>query len=240
MNFFKRFTMLSALIMLILAFALPAAAQYDQDDIDQAECVHIEMTLDATGEYIFYFMYQDLFNQALSGSVSGLTPNITISVAEPNTTRVFNVIVAPQTAVIVANPFGTSAALMLEDGLFFAFSFGTITASSGDMDTECLGAATDGRINRFDQQMLAVIYTDGKGGYDIWAVDPATSEGTFDYHVSRAEVDAGLAAAGTGWQTLGIGSTSSFYAAADGQCVLNSPNAGGEMQTFVFACTAEE
>lgn len=224
------------LAILMIAAVFPASAQYDQDDIDKAECVHLEFTLGATGEYIFVFLYQDEFNELLNG---GIITDITIQVDEPGTVFVYNIIVPPQTLLLIATPRGFFEVVNFENGEVFSFGFGSIIGRSGDMNTECLGAATDGRINRFDQQMLAVIYADGNGGYDVWAVDPASSNGTFDYNVSRAEVDAGLSAAGASWQVIGSGSTSSFYAAADGQCVLTSPNAGGEMQTFVFACAAE-
>jgi hypothetical protein len=235
MKFFKPFTILSALILLILAFALPAAAQYDQDDIEQAECVHLEVKIHNTGQYIFIFLYQDQFNALLNG---GFIPEFTIQVTEPNTTLVYNLIIPPQTLVFITTPSGLTQAFMFEDGQFFALSFGSISASSGDMDTDCLGAARDGRINRFDQQMLAAMYPDANGGYDIWAIDPATSEGSFDYNVSRAQVDAALAAADSSAQAqlIASGTSSTLYALGNGECQLNSPNAGGEMQSFVFAC----
>jgi hypothetical protein len=42
---------------------LPAEAQFNQDDIDQAVCVYIEIGTGPTGEYIRVFLYQDELNE---------------------------------------------------------------------------------------------------------------------------------------------------------------------------------
>ena len=227
--------LIRSLVVIVLAFAaaLPAAAQ---DGIGRAECVHVEATIGPTGEYIFVFFYPHEFNALLN---NGIVKQFDIQTAAPGTVLEFNIIVPPQTLLAVATPDGVSEAIMFEDGEYFDFSFGSVTLRRGRLDTECLGAATDGRINRFDQQMLAVIYPDGSNGYDIWAVDAATSEGSFDYNVTRSQVDTALADATASGQAQLIvsGTTSSFYALGNKECQLNSPSAGGEMQTFVFDCS---
>src|SRR5262245_23278720 len=129
------------LAVLMIAAVFPVSAQYDQDDIDQAACVHFEVTLDSSGQYISVFLYQDEFNALLNHNTQ---PDITIQVGEPGTTLEYNVIVAPQTlfaVILPSSPTITGAeAIELEDGQFFGFGFGNIIARSGDMDTECLGA----------------------------------------------------------------------------------------------------
>src|SRR5262249_25495543 len=112
------------------------------------------------------------------------------------------------------------------------------TIHVANLDVVCLGANPDGRINRYDKAMLAVIYPDGKGGFDIWKIDPVTSAGAFDYNVSSNQVAAGLAAAKKAKQSHAIatGATSTFYTTPDNQCVVIGPNANGTPQRFDWDC----
>lgn len=214
-------------VIILLMAVLPAAAEYHETDVAQGQCVHIELNTSALGEYFFIFFNEGEFYK-----------QVDISTTEPNTTIQFDVLVTPQTQVVVATPAGIVIALVLDDGYFFYGTAGNASLRVVPLDVVCLGAKTDGRLNRFDKAMLAVIYPDGHDGYDIWKIDPSTSEGTFDYNVSSAEVAAGLSAAEGASQSQAIASSpnSTFYTTPDHQCVVISPNAGGEPQRFDFDC----
>jgi hypothetical protein len=225
--------------ILMIAAAIPVLAQeYDQDDWERAQCVHLVVVTDASGEYIQIFLYQDEFDDLVD---SGTFPPVTIEVTEPNSVIEYDVVVTPRTLMLIATPSGFIEAYVWGDGSLGLVGGGEVNWRFADMDTDCLGAATDGRLNRFEQQMLAAIYSDGNGGYDVWAIDPATSEGRFDYNVTDAQVEAAIEAARSSGQAqlIASGQTSSLYALPNGDCQLNSTNAGGEVQSFVFAYVTE-
>jgi hypothetical protein len=236
LNTFRKLFVLSIVVAAILAIGvLPTLAQFDQDDQDQAVCIHVEINTGPTGEYIYLFLYQDEFNVLINSMGS---PDFEIQVTEPNTTLVYNIVVSPQTLVMVLTPEGEVAAYVWSDGAFYSLTGGSVSFSQVDFDIFCRGAATDDRINRFDDASLAVIYHDGNGGYDIWKIDPATSDGTFDYNVTQEQVDAAFAAANglSKAQVIGQGATSILYALPGGQCLLLGVNADGETQSFEFKC----
>lgn len=221
------------LLILFVGATMPTFAQfpdgkYDQDDVERAQCFNISINvgdLTGVGQYFFLFIYQDFD-----------FPGIEVLITEPNITLEFNVVVPPGTMVQVASPSGGTIAFVLRNGDPFWAYGGNALVTVGDMNTDCLRQALDGRINRGDTHMLAAIYPDGNGGYDIWAID-GNLEGMFDYNVSREAVDAGIAAASVEWQVIGSGLTSTLFAGSNGQCFLQSPTDQGVMQTFEFDCS---
>jgi hypothetical protein len=222
--------LLAVLISLLLAAVIPAAAQDLSDP--RGVCINIAVTT-STGEYIYVFLDGEQFNDVWYG---GVIPDIVIEVTAPGSTLSYTLILPPEAWVVLASPDGYVDVLYLE-GWFDPLFAGAGSWQEVSMVTDCLN---DGRLNLINQAMLAVIYRDGLGGYDIWRVDPATSNGTFDYNVTRAQVDAALAAADAAGQpqVIASGATSTLYALGNGECQLNGPSALGEMQEFIFTCGA--
>ena len=109
--------------------------------------------------------------------------------------------------------------------------------SGDDANRICFGGIVDGRLNMFDSATLAIIYPDGTG-YAIWSVDPSTSEGTFDYGVTRDQVNAGLTAARSSGQNQEIahGHSGGFYTLPDGTCIMTGTYPDGKTNQFQFNC----
>lgn len=226
-SFLKLRASISILALLLMVMAVPVTAQYDQDDAEQAECFIISLNagnLGGIGQYVFYFFYQD-----------DVFLTVPIQFAESNEVLHFNVVVPPQTEVQVLSPIGGAIGFVLADGTYNFGNFGSASIRIGDMNSECLSQATDGRINRGDTHMLAAIYDDDAGGYDIWSINDELA-GNFDYNVSRAQLEAALESANNSGQSqlLGTGITSTFYALPGNQCLLESPTDQGDMQGFII------
>ena len=225
------------ILVVALVFALPASAQFSSGIVELAEpekgvCVSFEIDSGPTENIVFFFGPTEFF-------LTGLDTADYLLFQEPFSTFEITLLVPNNSLVFMISSVGVIQFFTID--LLSSYTFvveGMASVEEVDMSTNCLGAATDGRLNRFEQQMLAAIYRDGNGGYNIWAIDAATSGGGFDYNASQSQVNEALAAADASGeaQVIAAGSTSTFYALINGECQLNSPNASGEMQVYTFPC----
>lgn len=101
----------------------------------------------------------------------------------------------------------------------------------------------DGRLNPTDAAALAIIYPTSAGGYDIFAIDPATSRGELVIRATRRQVNAALAEATApgGVNTLidSFGDIT-LWALNSGECQLNSLYEDGSLNELIFQCAADE
>lgn len=218
------------LLVLFIMTTIPTMAQYTKDELDHALCMRVTLNtsdLGGIGQHFEFLWHLD-----------DPVPSFEIQYTDPNTLLEFSQIVTPDTFYQVASPSGGAFAILFDNGHYVWAYGGEATAILLPLHTGCLGAADDGRLNMYEQSMLAVIYPDGAEGYNIWLVNVTTNVGAFDYNISREAIDAGIAAANSSGtsQLLASGATSSFYVLVNGECQLNSPNANGDMQTFIFYC----
>lgn len=226
---FRSLILFSIFATLLIVSALPLMAQTN-DEVDDSVCFHYDL-FTSTGEYIYLHLtleeIEALFNNppSFESLIQTIAPDSILS---------GDTILSPEHFLVVASPDGIIEAVNFE-GEFDAFSYGAGSWYLANMVTDCLN---DGRLNLFNQQMLATIYPDGAGGYMIWRVDPTTSRGYFDYQVIYAQIADALALANsTGQpQIIASGETSTLYALINGECQLNSPDAHGIMQEFTFTC----
>lgn len=224
-------TLLLSGIIAVLT-VLPASAQ-QMIEFTEPACVYTELPLDASGLYLYLFITVEDIEDLITISVEDV-----IRYGEPYSVLESFTIISPNTILLLFTSNGDAVAFTAVEDMLVYLSQGGAKLRFARMDVDCMRAAADGRLNRFEQQMLAAIYPDGQGGYRVLKVDAATSEGDFDYGVTRAQVDEALANADSSGQPQGIasGATSTLYALGNGECQLNSPNAQGTMQEFVFGC----
>lgn len=235
--------LLTLVALFVLSFAAPVAAQPSPEQMEKAICIKVNFSLSAGEEYLYGFLYPEQLKAVMEGNPDPavIAEFNSIKIAEQDEHIDRGIIIVPMSTVIIGTGEDGGVVVLMDESGAYGISMlipGPPTDLFGQMDVDCLGAATDGRLNRFDQHMLAVIYHDGAGGYNVLWVDAATNEGTFDYNVTRAQINDALAAADSSGepQVIASGKTSTLYALGNGECQLNSPSAHGEMQEFIFNC----
>jgi hypothetical protein len=145
-------------------------------------------------------------------------------------------------------PLGTSVVIgtitvqdVDEDDLAVGLGRSTIVVGGGTFTAtvdDCT-SLQDGRLNAYDAGALAIIYTNSGQGYDIYTIDPVTSDGDLVLQITRAEVNAArdAALAPGGANTL-IDSYNdiTLWALNSGECQMNALNGDGSLYEFIFNC----
>lgn len=121
---------------------------------------------------------------------------------------------------------------------------GTLIFGNGSVqvvdDDLCFGIH-DGRLNPDDMATLAAVYPASSGdGYEVWAIDPQTSEGTLLFTLSQKDINAALANASQNQQNQVINAAGgvTLYALASNECQLNYVSQDGQNRSFIFACAS--
>jgi hypothetical protein len=129
-----------------------------------------------------------------------------------------------------------------EDDLAVGLGRSVIIAGGGLFTASvdpCENSLHDGRLNPYDAGALAIIYANSAQGYDIFAINPVTSEGEMVLRVTRAQVnDARDAALAPGGANTLIDSYNdiTLWALNSGECQMNALNGDGSLYEFIFTC----